>query len=84
MPEVHRDKTRRKYGVRSRWFSKSSPRLPGFEIVARCFVVRLYVLEQLGDELQLFWKRFAGSLKQGQPRICAGKKSCYQERLEAT
>ena len=34
---------------------------------ARWFVVRLYVLEQPGDELQRFFQsRFAVSLKQGQ------------------
>ena len=52
---------------------------------ARYFVVRLYLLAQLDDELSVFWRRFAGSLKQGQPRIrCAGKKSYRRGRLEAT
>ena len=34
-PEGYQDKTDAKYDVRSRWFSRSSPRLPGFGIVAR-------------------------------------------------
>ena len=48
------------------------------------FVVRLCVLEKLVTSCSVFWRRFAGSLKQGQPRIrCAGKKSCRRGRLEA-
>ena len=34
-PEGYRNKTDAKHDVRSRWFSRSSPRLPGFGIVAR-------------------------------------------------
>ena len=42
---------------------------------ARCSVVRLYVLEQPGDELQRSLRTFTGSLKQGQLRICSVRKS---------
>ena len=34
-PEGYRDKTDSKYDVRSRWFSRSSPRLPVYENVVR-------------------------------------------------
>ena len=54
LPEGYREKNDAKYDVRSRWFSRSSPRLPGFGIVARVIVVRLYVLEQLDKTAAVF------------------------------
>ena len=42
---------------------------------ARCFVVALYVPDRLGDGLQHFWRKFAGS-SEARPakKCCADKK----------